>query len=812
MIKKSQVVVWVFLLIVVVTSLISIILFHLDKEIITFLSQFETSKTLLQYSDFWNERVHDWLGDAITLVGVMLAFSLPFTAQVVQWVVATYGVTTFPEIAKDELQISHLLLKMFLFVGLVIFWRLFIYDISPYTSSLYILFNFVVAICFIWILWRLFKVVRYVLKCTFEFRSFIIAPAYEYIKGITESIPEPYYEIKDPTIIPSLSSKYLQSMELLRDDETTGFKRGNILNTNTEGFEKYTWEYILASFATNDIEKIGQAIVLQGELSSHIKAMSIVFGKEYYTRYMHLASGLTYYIFTNRYYFYDERLEQKNISIYDDFQIQELYKKELKKVENFMNYYSDVLFLAEEIEGKNNRDYYPILSCQYLLNHSSFSYLYFIPKNLDIDFDWNSVFDRIDHWEKDTIEITKRLIKISSKYKKTSALLDVYHNLRNDLQYSHQREIYLYNLEKQDLKPEEYSIVNERASQFRNISTPAKVTLCLDFLLSDEFNQYFNIDNKQRNELLLSLLRIRYKLKVDELLLFWLGSLSFDASIVIKILEEANPIDQPRIIDVGEHLIPLNIEEALRKYLIIYDNDFRTFNPFENLDKYQIVFSTMVFYFLLRTIKRNIANAEPRPFDIAKNIYKYPEFSIRNIKSIKGIAKLWRESPKGIESNKAIQNLCLNYGMNFEDLKNFYIEFLTCLEDQADGVIQNKILVASLDEEAISEFTTTLHKSAEELLRNNQFKVEIAQDLNKKRLSYRFMSIEREWFIKADTGVHYVRDSLDQRFFLKCQHYLTHNQNKKMIVFNGDKPEITFNHKAIGNKLCFYCEYNFYFE
>ncbi len=741
-----------------------------------------------------------------------MAFSLPFTAQVVQWVVATYGVTTFPEIAKDELQISHLLLKMFLFVGLVIFWRLFIYDISPYTSSLYILFNFVVAICFIWILWRLFRVVRYVIKCTFEFRNFIIAPAHQYIKDTTESIPKPYSEIQDISIIPSLNIKYLQNMELLRDDEATGFKRGNILNTNTEGFEKYTWEYILASFTTNDIEKISQAIVLQGELSFHIKAMSIVFGKEYYTRYMHLASGLAHYIFTNRYYFYDERLEQKNISIYDDFHIQELYEKELKKIEDFLNYYSDVLFLAEEIEGKNNRDYYPILSCQYLLNHSSFSYLCFIPKNLDIDFDWNSVFDRIDQWEKDTIEITKRLIKISSKYKKTSALLNVYHNLKNDLQFSHQREIYLYNLEKRGLKPDEYTLAYKIASQYQNINNSEDVILCMNFLLSDECEKYFNIDSEQRKELILNLLRIRYKFKVDELLLFWLGSLSFDASIVIKVLEEASPIDQPRIIDVGEHLIPLNIKEAFRQYLVLYNNNFRTFNPFENLDKYQIVFSTMVFYFLLRTIKRNISNVELQPIDIAEGIYKDPEFSIRNIKSIKEIAKLWRESPKGIESDQAIQNLCLNYGMNFEDLKNFYIEFLICLEDQADGVIQNKILIAPLDEDAIEEFKTILHKRAEEPLRNNQFKVEVAQDLNEKRSSYRFMSIEREWFIKADTGIHYVRDSLDQRFFLKYQHYLTHNQDKKMIIFEGDKPEIIFKHKVVGNKIWFYCEYNFYFE
>lgn len=94
----------------------------------------------------------------------MLAFSLPFTAQVTQWIVTTYGVATFPEIIKDELKINTLLSKMFIFVGLVIFWRIFIYDISPYTSSLYILFNLIIAISFIWILCRLFKVIGNPLK------------------------------------------------------------------------------------------------------------------------------------------------------------------------------------------------------------------------------------------------------------------------------------------------------------------------------------------------------------------------------------------------------------------------------------------------------------------------------------------------------------------------------------------------------------------------------------------------------------------------------------------------------------------------
>lgn len=60
-----------------------------NAKIIHFLQQFKTTNTLLNYPKLWDEKIHDWLGDIITLVGVMLAFSLPFTAQVTQWTVNT---------------------------------------------------------------------------------------------------------------------------------------------------------------------------------------------------------------------------------------------------------------------------------------------------------------------------------------------------------------------------------------------------------------------------------------------------------------------------------------------------------------------------------------------------------------------------------------------------------------------------------------------------------------------------------------------------------------------------------------------------
>lgn len=47
---------------------VCILLMVFDKQIVDFLSQYSTAHTLLKYSDFWNERIHDWLGDMITLV------------------------------------------------------------------------------------------------------------------------------------------------------------------------------------------------------------------------------------------------------------------------------------------------------------------------------------------------------------------------------------------------------------------------------------------------------------------------------------------------------------------------------------------------------------------------------------------------------------------------------------------------------------------------------------------------------------------------------------------------------------------------
>lgn len=811
----------------------SIVLIVYDQSIIDFLSQYETTNTLLKkHPDFWNERIHDWLGDTITLVGVMLAFSLPFTAQVIQWVVATYGVTTFPEIVKNKLKINRLLIKMFIFVGLVIFWRVFIYDISPYTSSLYIVFNFIIAICFVWILCRLFKVIYYVLRCTFEFRNFIIIPAYKYIKSVTDSIPTPYSEIKDLSVVQNLAPKYLQNMELLRDDEMASFKRGNIVNTEIEGFEKYTWQYILALLTTGDLEKIKQGLVLHSELSASIKSMSVAFSKEYYARYVRLASSLVGYCVKNRYYILDYRIIElennanKNIyespdkTVFTDEIINEQFEHQLwidKKYKekesarrNFYSYISDVIFLAEEIEGKKHQDYYPILSCRYLMNHSSFGYLYILPKNIDKTFDWKTAFERIDVWEKDIIELTKRLIQISSQYQKTSALLDIYHNLRNDLQFSHQREIHLYSLERRDLKSEDYDIVYRHTNQFAKILNPEQVVICMNFLYSEEFDKYFNVNDQQKGEIFQKLLRIRYKFRVNDLLLFWLGYLSFDTSVVINILEEASPMDIPNIHDIGEHLIPVNIDEVFRKYLIVSNLEYEYYNSFVDLDRYQVVFSTMVLYFLAKSLRDSI-NPDELPFSIVHQIYHMNELSIRNVKSLREIAKIWLDSPKDIENNQGIRQLCLNYGISFDNLLKLYEGLLKSLSEQSDDIIQKKIHSAPIDEGAIAEFYEQLNCMFKELLQDFDFDIETSNDYQEKK-KFRFTSINREWFINEDTGVHYVRDTLDQEFFYKCKYFLNHQKNKIMVVFDGTQPVITFEYKSIGDKLVFYCEYNFYFK
>ena len=193
----------------------------------------------------------------------MLAFTLPFTAQVVQWIVSAYGVNSFPEMIKDKLKINHLLKEMFIFVGVVIFWRVFIYNISPYTSSLYILFNIIILISFIWILFKLFKVINYILKCTFSFQEFVVNTAYKNIESTSNSIPIPFSNITDISIIPTLSAEYLQNLELLRDYEISKFKRGDIDISKKESFDYYIWKYITALLITNDLERQKQSIELQ---------------------------------------------------------------------------------------------------------------------------------------------------------------------------------------------------------------------------------------------------------------------------------------------------------------------------------------------------------------------------------------------------------------------------------------------------------------------------------------------------------------------------------------------------------------------
>lgn len=661
----------------------------------------------------------------------------------------------------------------------------------------------------LWILWRLFRAVRYIIKCTFEFQSFVISPAYQYIKNITESITFPYSEYKGPSIIPNLDNNYLKSMELLRDYEISNGKKGTLVLKVNESFDWYIWQYISALFMTYDQNKINQALSLQGKLSTSTRMMCMVFHKENYSHYTYLAGNLAYYLSENRYYYFEEKLAH--------FQMQQnanvdglifVLQEEQKRLIEFDAYYSDLLYLAEEIEGKNINGYSPILSCHYLFNYSCMASRVLLNNNINLD--WIKIFMQIDKTDEDILKLAIRLAEIATKYKKTAPLIEIYNNIKNDIGHIDEGTINLYYYIK---KEQNFAISYEKSQQFVSLKTKEELNYFVEFLLSEEFDEYFDATWEQKKDLLRNVRRIQYKSHVDRFLLSWLRCIAFDVSILINILEKENPLEKSRIINKDKSLLPTNLGEVFERYLVVSDIQFVLRHGLIQSSEYQIIFSTMSMFFLLGIRRRYVDDKNLQILEVVDNIYKNSNLSIRNVKSIKEIAKLWRDSPKGIESNnEAIRELCLNYGMSFEDLKNFYIEFLTCLEDQADGVMQNKILIAPLDEDAIEEFKTILHKRAEEPLRNNQFKVEVVQDLNEKRSSYRFMSIEREWFIKADTGVHYVRDSLDQRFFLKYQHYLTHNQDKKMIIFEGDKPEIIFKHKVVGNKIWFYCEYNFYFE
>lgn len=794
-------------LLAVVISVVIILLVIFDEVIISFLSQFKTNYTLLNYSNFWNEKIHDWLGDTITLVGVMLAFSLPFVAQVVQWIVGTYGVTNFPEITRNRLKIHNLLIKMFIFVGFVIFWRVFIFDISPYTKSLYVFFNIGISILFLWILWRLFIVVNFIIKCTFEFSKFIIDPAYKYIKNITEDIPTPYNQIEDFSAIPIVSIEYIQYIELLRDNEISSFKRGNILINKNEEFEKFVWNYITAIFFTNDSERIKEAILLHKKLSSSLRKMCSVFGKEYYSRYVTLASGLVYYTTQNRYYIFDSCLTV--ILEKEGNSERSLYEKKSEEYKDFSKYYADILFLAEEIEGKSQQDYCPILSCQYLLNHSSFSYLnIFNLKRFD-EIERGEAFEQINRWEDDIISLSRQLILIARRYKKSSALLAVYSNIRNDLQFRHQREVSLYRYIQSD--PESVNDANQIAQKFSTIENVKELEECIHFFLSNQLDQYFKIDDEKKVELLQNLLRIRYKFKIDNLLLFWLGHLSYDTSIIINILEETSPIDLPRINDVGSHFMPKNIRDTIKQYLIVYNNEFELHSRFDNSEEYQIVFSTIVLYFLLKELRSHVEDIDT--LQMAKQIYTDKKITIRNIKSIADIATLWKSSPKGLETNQGIIDLCVNYGVNFKKLKSTYNSFLTNLIDIADEAINVKILNSPIDDSLIQELYQNLNEKIKKLFNKYEFKINSISDLNNTNHKYRFMVINREWFIDAETGVHYVRDNLSDQFYYQCKFFLKNNIGKNMNIVDGSSlPIITFSYKEVGNKLHFYCEYNFYFS
>ncbi|MBS7835285.1 hypothetical protein J7620_10065 [Wohlfahrtiimonas chitiniclastica] len=199
------------------------------------------------------------------------------------------------------------------------------------------------------------------------------------------------------------------------------------------------------------------------------------------------------------------------------------------------------------------------------------------------------------------------------------------------------------------------------------------------------------------------------------------------------------------------------------------------------------------------------------PLNIVNQIYNMHDLSIRNVKSVREIANLWLDSPKSIKSNEAIRNLCMNYGISFDSLLNLYQSVLRELSEQSEAVIQKKIVAAPINKEAIDEFYTKLNLRFNEILQGYNFDMKISSDTeNNKKI--RFTSIPKEFFIDADTGTHYVRDNLDKEFFDKCKYFFNHQINKIMVIFNGERPKVTFEYKEIGDKIVFYCEYNFYFE
>lgn len=786
MIKKRRAAITLAILLLITLIILSLIF---DRHIIHFLSQFKTTQTLLHYSDFWNHRLHDWLGDTITLIGVMLAFTLPFTAQVVQWVVSTYGVNSFPEIIKDRLQISRLLNEMFIFVGIVIFWRVFIYDISPYASSLYILFNLVILAYFVRILLKLFGVIEFILKCTFSFQEFVVGKAYDHIKDTSQSIPTPFSKITDISKIPTLNADYLQNLELLRDYKISKFNRGDIDISEKQTFENYVWYYIQALLSTNDLNQLKQAIILQKKLSTSIVRMCTVFNDKNDTRYELLANSLAYDSVINKYYTLDKRLI--NDPKYVDNQLNE----------NF----DDIIFLAENIESKITNAYHPILSCQYLSNHTYYSSI--LPIDIDLTFDWRSAFERINQWEDDIIRLIKRLIGISSLYGKSTALEGVYDSLQSDLQYSRTWQF---------KRPKKSSIaVFNQINKLNNIKNEEDLSESFELLLSDKFNKELGLSLDEKKENLIKLLRIRYKCKVDKLLLFWLKHLSFNTTIIIKILEKASPIDKPIARNGGEHLIPTTIGGVFKLYLSSNNLEFNSFFNNSDSNDYQIVFNTMILYFLAKDLRHKNADDKTEhnqlASNIAKDIYSFSGLTIRNVKSINQIATLGEKQLKGIDSNQGIKDLCIHYGISFDDLKNLYTNILVCLKEQSEDVINQKIRKAPIDEDAIAIFYQGMNKSVQTLLDNHEPKECINNSEGEK--SYRFLSIEREWFIKADTGTHYVRKDLPHVFYRNLEYYFKLNADKTMVIFDGNtKPNINFEYKNVGLKLFFYCKYNFYFE
>lgn len=770
--KKRIVYVALAILLLITFTILSVIF---DNHIIHFLSQFKTTQTLLHYSDFWNHRLHDWLGDTITLIGVMLAFTLPFTAQVVQWVVSTYGVNSFPEIIKDRLQISRLLKEMFIFVGVVIFWRVFIYDISPYASSLYILFNLVILAYFVWILFKLFRVIEFILNCTFSFQKVIVDKAYDHIKDTSQSIP-------------TLNTDYLQNIELLRDYEISKFQRGDIEISEKPNFENYVRAYIQTLFSTNELSQLKQAIILQKKLSTSIVRMCTVFRDKNDTRYEVLAYYLACDSVINKYYTLDKRL-------IDD----------QKGVDNPLNEnFNDMIFLAENIESKITNAKCPILSCQYLSNHTNYSSI--LPINIDLAFDWRSTFEWINQWDDDIITLTKRLIEISSRYKKSSALEQVYDNLQSDLQYSRTWQF---------KRPEKSSIaVYNQINKLNNIKNEEDLSEGFELLLSDKFNKELGLSLDEKKENLIKLLRIRYKFKVDKLLLFWLRHLSFNTTIIIKILEQACPMDPSRVLNSDEHLIPTTIGGVFKLYLSSNNLEFNSFFNNSDSNDYQIVFNTMILYFLAKALRHKNTDDKTEhnqlASNIAKDIYSFSGLTIRNVKSINQIATLGEKQLKGIDLNQGIKDLCIHYGISFDDLKNVYTNVSVCLKEQSEDVINKKIRKAPIDEDAIAIFYQDVNENIQTLLDNHEAKKFINNDESEKNFK---LSIDREWFIKADTATCYDRKGVAHLFYQEFDKSFKLNQGKTMVIFNGKaQPTVNFTYEEDDLKIIFYCKYNFYFE